>query len=119
MGKQILVVSAERIAEELRKLLVSPHRARGVNLLLELRLAAAILPELLPMKGLPQGSPHEPSGDLWDHVLRVLIVPELAICQREQRAAQALNERFQRLAVSAPRLARQAILLRFLVHQHA
>src|SRR5207237_9518925 len=51
---------------------LSPHRARGVNLLLELRLAAAILPELLPMKGLPQGSPHEPSGDLWNHVLRVL-----------------------------------------------
>src|SRR5207302_5935374 len=72
MAGQILVVSAERIADELRKLLVSPHRARGVNLLLELRLAAAILPELLPMKGLPQGSPHEPSGDLWDHVLRVL-----------------------------------------------
>ncbi|HMC88678.1 MAG TPA: CCA tRNA nucleotidyltransferase, partial [Gemmataceae bacterium] len=72
MAGQILVVSAERIADELRKLLVSPHRARGVNLLLELGLAAAILPELVPMKGLPQGSPHEPSGDLWNHVLRVL-----------------------------------------------
>ena len=64
MAGQILVVSAERIADELRKLLVSPHRARGVNLLLELGLAAAILPELVPMKGLPQGSPHEPSGVL-------------------------------------------------------
>jgi poly(A) polymerase len=41
-------------------------------LLLELGLARAILPELLPMKGLPQGPPHEPNGDLWDHVLRVL-----------------------------------------------
>jgi tRNA nucleotidyltransferase/poly(A) polymerase len=72
MAEQITVVSAERIAEELRKLVVVPQRARGVNLLHDLGLAAAILPELLPMKGLPQGPPHAPTGDLWDHVLRVL-----------------------------------------------
>ena len=72
MARQITVVSAERIAEELRKLLVAPQRARGINLLHDLGLAAAILPELLPMKGLPQGPPQAPTGNLWDHVLRVL-----------------------------------------------
>jgi poly(A) polymerase len=71
-AKQIGQVSAERIAEELRRLLVDRRRARGVNLLLEVGLAAAILPEIVPMKGLPQGLPHAPTGDLWDHVLRVL-----------------------------------------------
>jgi poly(A) polymerase len=35
-------------------------------------LVAAILPELLEMKGLPQGPPQAPTGDLWTHVLRVL-----------------------------------------------
>src|SRR5205807_7535275 len=30
------------------------------------------LPELVPMKGLPQGLPGAPTGDLWDHVARVL-----------------------------------------------
>ena len=65
-------VSAERIAEELRQLLVHPQRHRGVNLLYDLGLAASILPEILPMKGLPQGPPGAPTGDLWDHVLRVL-----------------------------------------------
>jgi poly(A) polymerase len=65
-------VSAERIAEELRQLLVFPQRHRGVNLLYELGLAAAILPEVVAMKGLPQGLPTAPTGDLWDHVLRVL-----------------------------------------------
>jgi poly(A) polymerase len=65
-------ISAERIADELRKLLVCPQRARGVNLLHDLGLAAVILPELLPMKGLPQGPPSAPTGDLWDHVMRVL-----------------------------------------------
>jgi poly(A) polymerase len=72
MADQITVVSEERVADELRKLLVCRQRARGVNLLLETGLAAAILPEVLPMKGLPQGPPGAPTGDLWDHVLRVL-----------------------------------------------
>jgi poly(A) polymerase len=72
MAAQIKVVSAERIAEELRGLLPHPRRARGVQLMYDTGLIAAILPELLPMKGLPQGRPTAPSGDLWDHVLAVL-----------------------------------------------
>jgi poly(A) polymerase len=31
-----------------------------------------VLPEVVPMKGLPQGRPGAAAGDLWDHVLRVL-----------------------------------------------
>lgn len=72
MAAQLPVVSAERIAEELRQLLVHPRRSRGLNLLLDLGLAQAILPELLPMRGLPQGPPDQPTGDLWDHVMNVL-----------------------------------------------
>ncbi len=72
MAPQIAVVSAERIADELRDLLVHPRRARGVSLLDATGLVEPLLPELLEMKGLPQGPPHAPNGDLWDHVLRVL-----------------------------------------------
>src|SRR5712692_8945829 len=72
MAEEIPVVSAERIAEELRRLLVYPQRARGMNLLYEVGLVKPLLPELLEMKGLPQGSPDAPTGDLWDHVMRVL-----------------------------------------------
>jgi putative nucleotidyltransferase with HDIG domain len=89
MAPQIGVVSAERIAEELRKLLVDPHRARGMRLFMDLDLGRPILPELLPMRGLPQGLPPTdtsalpppglpgpPAGDgtldLWEHVVRVL-----------------------------------------------
>jgi poly(A) polymerase len=72
MAAQIGVVSAERVAEEMRKLLVDPQRARGVNLWLDLGLIETVLPELLPMKGLPQGPPGAPTSDLWDHVVRVL-----------------------------------------------
>jgi poly(A) polymerase len=72
MAKEINVVSTERIAEELRKLLVSRQRSRGISLFAEAGLAAVLLPEILPMKGLPQGPPSAPTGDLWDHTLRVL-----------------------------------------------
>jgi poly(A) polymerase len=72
MAGQISVVSAERIAEELRRLLVDPHRRRGMELFMDLGLAAAIIPDLLEMEGVPQGPPDAPTGDLWDHVLRVL-----------------------------------------------
>jgi poly(A) polymerase len=72
MAPQITVVSAERIAEELRQLLVHPRRAHGMNLMFDLGLVQPLLPELLPMKGLPQGLPNAPTGDLWDHVMRVL-----------------------------------------------
>jgi putative nucleotidyltransferase with HDIG domain len=89
MAARIGVVSAERVAEELRKMLVDPHRARGMRLFVDLGLAQPILPELLPMRGLPQGLPRPdaaalpPPGqpgpapadgeiDLWEHILRVL-----------------------------------------------
>jgi poly(A) polymerase len=72
MAGQISVVSAERIAEELRRLLVDSHRRRGMVLFMDLGLAAAIIPELLEMTGVLQGPPDAPTGDLWEHVLRVL-----------------------------------------------
>jgi poly(A) polymerase len=53
-------------------MLVHPRRVRALNLLLELGLVAPVLPELLPMRGLPQGPPAAPTGDLWDHVMAVL-----------------------------------------------
>jgi poly(A) polymerase len=72
MAPQIKAISAERIADELRKMLVHRRRAVAMDLLLELGLSAAVLPEVVPMKGLPQGPPSAPTGDLWAHVRRVL-----------------------------------------------
>jgi poly(A) polymerase len=72
MAPQITVVSAERIAKEMRQFLVHPRRAQGMQLMDDLGLVEPILPELIPMKGLPQGPPAAPVGDLWQHVLCVL-----------------------------------------------
>lgn len=51
MAAEIAVVSGERIAMEMRRMLVAPGRALGVRLLVETRLSAQVLPEL---------EPHEP-----------------------------------------------------------
>ncbi|MFO0929593.1 MAG: CCA tRNA nucleotidyltransferase [Gemmataceae bacterium] len=93
MGPQLARgVSAERIADELRKMLVDRHRAAAMRLLMDLGLAAVVMPELVPMCGLPQGLPRPdgpplpPPGrpgppvtatgatmrDLWEHVLAAL-----------------------------------------------
>ena len=45
IAPEITVVSAERIAEELRKLLAHPNRVRGLELLRDFELADVILPE--------------------------------------------------------------------------
>jgi poly(A) polymerase len=57
----INVVSAERIAEELRQLLVHPRRSQGVKLLGRLHLLEPLLPELASLQ-----------GGRWEHVLTVL-----------------------------------------------
>jgi poly(A) polymerase len=70
--RQIKSVSAERIAQELRRMLVHSSRVKAMNLALETGLVAAILPPVLAMKGLFQGKPAQPEADLWDHTMLVL-----------------------------------------------
>ena len=72
MASQITVVSAERIADELRKMLLLPKRAEAMSLLMDLGLARVVLPEILPLRGLPLNSATEAAGDCWDHTLRAL-----------------------------------------------
>jgi len=72
MAGEITGVSAERISQELRRMLVHSSRAHAMNLALETGLVAAILPPLVRMRGLFQGKPVQPEGDLWDHTMLVL-----------------------------------------------
>jgi poly(A) polymerase len=72
MAREIVVVSPERIAKELRGCLVPPRRAAAMRMFLDVGLADVVMPELVPMVGLPQGRPAAPTGDLWDHVLRTI-----------------------------------------------
>src|SRR5207302_1579919 len=49
MAPEILVVSQERIAQELKKMLVHPRRRRALELAHNLKLLEMILPELAPV----------------------------------------------------------------------
>ncbi len=72
MAGSVPVVAAERIAQELRKMLVHRSRAHGMALAMETGLLAAILPAVAAMRGLEQAKPAQPDGDLWDHTRLVL-----------------------------------------------
>ncbi len=72
MAREVVVVSPERIAQELRRMLVHENRAYAMGLALDAGLVAAILPPLADMRGLFQGKPVQPEGDLWDHTMLVL-----------------------------------------------
>ncbi len=67
-------ISKERIRDEMNKLLVSPHPAKGLDLLVELGLMQWIMPEVLELRGVSQQpTPKMPtSKDVYAHVLRVV-----------------------------------------------
>jgi poly(A) polymerase len=76
-SESIKEISAERIREELVRILVSPHRLRGFDLLDRSGLLRAILPEIEPMKGCAQPKEFHPEGDVFQHTrLMLQLLPE-------------------------------------------
>jgi poly(A) polymerase len=67
LAAEIRVVSAERITQELRKMLVDVHRRRAMELVKELALLGEIIPELIPAIRTNDGTNAE-----WMHALRRL-----------------------------------------------
>jgi poly(A) polymerase len=68
----ISVVSAERVREELTKILTEGGARRGFELLDETRLLAEVLPEIKRMQGVEQPPEFHPEGDVWVHTLMLL-----------------------------------------------
>lgn len=68
----LTVVSAERIAQEMRALLVHPRRATAVRLLRETNLLAVVLPELTPLTEQPVAAGVPDGETLWLRTLAVL-----------------------------------------------
>jgi poly(A) polymerase len=69
---QIHAVSAERIREELCKILLSPNRVQGFDLLDESGLLTQILPEMEALKGCDQPPEFHPEGDVFVHTRLML-----------------------------------------------
>lgn len=72
MAAQIHVVSAERIRDELIKILTRPHAGRGLELLDTSGLLQEILPEIAAMKGVEQPAEFHPEGDVFKHTRLML-----------------------------------------------
>ena len=71
-AREIHAVSAERIREELSKLLTEGRARRGFELLDETGLLAEVLPEISAMKGIQQPPEFHPEGDVWIHTRMML-----------------------------------------------
>jgi poly(A) polymerase len=69
---EIHAVSAERIREELVKILLSPNRLRGFDLLDECGLLRQVLPEMEALKGCDQPPEFHPEGDVFVHTRLML-----------------------------------------------
>ncbi len=66
-------ISRERIRDEMNKLLLSAHPAKGLDLLVELVLMEWIIPEVLELRGVSQQVQRAVhSKDVYAHVLRVV-----------------------------------------------
>src|SRR6266852_84169 len=66
-------ISRERIRDEMNKLLLSAHPAKGLDLLVELGLMEWIVPEVLELRGVSQQAVRTVSSkDVYVHVLRVV-----------------------------------------------
>jgi poly(A) polymerase len=82
MADRITIVSAERVRDELVKLVCAPYPRRGLTLLVETGLAAHVLPEL-PALALERDEHHR-HKDVYEHTLTVL---EQAIAQEGRLSA--------------------------------
>jgi poly(A) polymerase len=69
---EALLVSAERIREELGKILTEGSARAGVELLDRCGLLRILLPEIAQMQGVEQPPEYHPEGDVWTHTLLML-----------------------------------------------
>lgn len=69
---EIVQISAERIRDEILKMLTEGHARRAFELLDATGLLAQILPEVAAMRGVEQPPQFHPEGDVWTHTLLLL-----------------------------------------------
>jgi len=74
---KIKQISAERLQEELGKILTRGGSRRGFELMINTGILREILPEIDKLKGVEQPPRFHPEGDVWQHTLMMLeLLPE-------------------------------------------
>jgi putative nucleotidyltransferase with HDIG domain len=71
-AKEISQVSAERIREELTKMLTEGAARKAFELLDTSGLLAELLPEITALRGVEQPPQYHPEGDVWIHTMMML-----------------------------------------------
>lgn len=79
MAGEIVVISAERITQELRLMLVDAHRMRAATLCRDVGLLQRIIPELHPILGEGADSPASDEWDITLHMLQLLQQPSFGL----------------------------------------
>ena len=72
LAQQIIRVSAERVRDELTKLLTEGAAKLGFALLDESGLLREVLPEISALHGVEQPPQYHPEGDVWTHTMLML-----------------------------------------------
>lgn len=72
LAPAIRQVSAERVRDEILKILTEGEARRGFELLDQSGLLAEVLPEIKATQGVPQPPEFHPEGDVWTHTLMML-----------------------------------------------
>ena len=72
LATEIQMVSAERIRDEILKILMQGQARRGFELLDSTTLLGHVLPEVKAMQGVEQPPQFHPEGDVWTHTLMML-----------------------------------------------
>ena len=69
---KLRLIAAERIRAELEKILLGPHPAEGFEMLAELGILKAVLPEVDALRGVEQPRQYHPEGDVFVHTMILL-----------------------------------------------
>lgn len=72
LAAKCVATSAERVRDELLKMLTEGHARRAFELLDATGMLAHVLPEMVPMKGCEQPPEFHPEGDVFIHTLMLL-----------------------------------------------
>ncbi|HEX5411347.1 MAG TPA: CCA tRNA nucleotidyltransferase [Terriglobia bacterium] len=72
LAGEIRLISAERVRDEILKILTEGQARRGFELLDSAKLLEPLLPEVKAMQGVAQPPEFHPEGDVWTHTLMML-----------------------------------------------
>lgn len=69
-AEYVTQISAERIADELNKMILSPHPRTAFEEMEDTGVLQMLMPEMVAMKGVAQPHQYHQEGDVWEHAMR-------------------------------------------------